>query len=47
MTRLRLKFGTFWWGVLVLVGLIVLVTGEKQSQLLILSLRLEFDNKYN
>ena len=36
----------FWWGVLVLlVLLVVLVTGVKQSQLLVLRLSLEFDNK--
>ena len=39
----------FWWGVLVLVLLVVLllvvlVTGVKQSQLLVLRLSLEFDN---
>ena len=33
----------FWWGVLVVV-LVVLVTGVKQSQLLVLRLSLEFDN---
>ena len=39
----------FWWGVLVLfvllvLVLVVLVTGVKQSQLLVLRLSLEFDN---
>ena len=33
----------FWWGVLVVL-LVVLVTGVKQSQLLVLRLSLEFDN---
>ena len=32
----------FWWGVLLLL-LVVLVTGVKQSQLLVLRLSLEFD----
>ena len=44
----------FWWGVLVLLVLLVLlvflllvlVTGIKQSQLLVLRLSLEFDNTY-
>ena len=37
----------FWWGVVlvVLVLVVVLVTGVKQSQLLVLRLSLEFDNK--
>ena len=44
----------FWWGVLVVLVLlvlllvlllVVLVTGVKQSQLLVLRLSLEFDNK--
>ena len=40
----------FWWGVLVLVLLVLvvlLVTGVKQSQLLVLRLSLEFDKKIN
>ena len=37
----------FWCGVvLVVVVLLLLVTGGKQSQLLVLSLSLKFDNKY-
>ena len=55
MTSLCVKFqpsstlpsDRFWWGVLVLVLLVVLlllVTGVKQSQLLVLRLSLEFDN---
>ena len=32
----------FWWGVVLV--LVVLVTGVKQSQLLVLRLSLEFDN---
>ena len=53
MTSLCVKFqpsstppsDRFWWGVLVvvLVLLVVLVTGVKQSQLLVLRLSLEFD----
>ena len=35
----------FWWGVLVLY-LLVVVTGVKQSQLLVLKPTLEFDNKF-
>ena len=39
----------FWWGVLVLLVLllvpVLLVTGVKQSQLLVLRLSLEFDNR--
>ena len=40
----------FWWGVLVVLLvlvllLVLLVTGIKQSQLLVLRLSLEFDNK--
>ena len=39
----------FWWGalvlVLVLLVLLVLLTGVKQSQILVFRLRLEFDNK--
>ena len=55
MTSLCVKFqpsstlpsDRFWWGVLVLVLLVVLllVTGVKQSQLLVLRLSLEFDKK--
>ena len=49
MTSLCVKFqpsstppsDRFWWGVLLL--LLVLVTGVKQSQLLVLRLSLEFD----
>ena len=41
----------FWWGVLVvvlvLVLVVLLVTGVKQSQLLVLRLSLEFDNNYD
>ena len=58
MTRLCVKFrpsstppsDRFWWGVvlvLVLVLLVLLVTGVKQSQLLVLRLSLEFDKKRN
>ena len=34
-------------GVVVVVVLLLLVTGGKQSQLLVLRLRLEFDNTYS
>ena len=54
MTSLCVKFqpsstppsDRFWWGVLVVLVLLVvlLVTGVKQSQLLVLRLSLEFDN---
>ena len=55
MTSLCVKFqpsssppsDRFWWGVLVVVVVllvVVLVTGVKQSQLLVLRLSLEFDN---
>ena len=58
MTSLCVKFqpsstppsDRFWWGVLVVVLLVlvvvVLVTGVKQSQLLVLRLSLEFDNTH-
>ena len=36
----------FWWGVLVvLILVLLLVTGVKQSQLIVLRLRLEFDKR--
>ena len=52
MTSLCVKFqpsstplsNRFWWGVLVVLVLVLLVTGVKQSQLLVLRLSLEFDN---
>ena len=50
MSSLSFKFqpsppsDRFWWGVVVLVLLVV--TGVKQSQLLVLRLNLEFDKNY-
>ena len=42
-----LPSGTFWLGVLLLAGVVVLITGGKQSQLQVSILTLKFDKNSN